>query len=167
MKKLIYLLMSMFLVYACANNSEEVSEEAVEVEEAGDGIHFGETIDESGAITLAELLASMPAEVDSLNAKVKVYVSSVCQKKGCWMDVTAGEESAQVVKVTFKDYGFFVPLDFDGKEAIVEGTAYRQVTSVEELRHMAEDALASEDEILAITEPKEEIRFVASGVLKL
>jgi hypothetical protein len=167
MKKLIFLILSLFILYSCADNTQETSTEDSVMEETGDGMHFGEIIDEAGAITLEELLAAMPADLDSMEAKVRVYVSSVCQKKGCWMDVTSGEESEEVVKVTFKDYGFFVPLDFDGNQAIVEGKVYRQVTSVEELRHMAEDALASEEEIMAITEPKEEIRFVASGVLKI
>ena len=38
-------------------------------------------------------------------------------------------------------------------------------TSVEELKHYAEDAKKSQDEIDAITEPKTEIRFMASGMV--
>jgi hypothetical protein len=38
---------------------------------------------------------------------------------------------------------------------------------VEELKHLAEDAGKSKEEIEAITEPKEELKFLATGVLLL
>jgi hypothetical protein len=38
-------------------------------------------------------------------------------------------------------------------------------TSVDELKHYAEDAKKSKEEIDAITEPKKEIRLTANGVL--
>ena len=38
------------------------------------------------------------------------------------------------------------------------------MTSVEDLRHYAEDEGKSEEEIMAITEPVEELKFMATGV---
>ena len=49
----------------------------------------------------------------------------------------------------------------------MEGKAFREVTTVEELRHYAEDEGASQEEINAITEPTEELKFMANGVLVL
>jgi hypothetical protein len=49
----------------------------------------------------------------------------------------------------------------------MDGYAYREVTSVEDLRHFAEDEGKSKEEIEAITEPREELKFMASGVLLL
>ncbi len=166
MKNLLFLLFVIAGLVAC-NNAPTEETEVVEEETAMevDSINFGEPVDPSGAMSFEELLAAMDGK-DSLEAKVVVNVESVCQKKGCWMDV-AGDSSEEVVKVTFYDYGFFVPLDFDGSKAVVEGVAYRQITSVDELRHMAEDANKTEEEIMAITEPQEELRFVATGVTKL
>ena len=69
--------------------------------------------------------------------------------------------------VKFYDYGFFVPKDISGKEVIVEGKAFKEVTPFDELRHYAEDAGKSADEIAAITEPKAEWKFEATGVLVL
>lgn len=69
------------------------------------------------------------------------------------------------MRVRFKDYGFFVPLDSEGSEAIIEGIAYRDTVPVDELRHYAEDAGKSEEEIAAITEPEVNVRFLAHGVL--
>ncbi|MCE2790741.1 MAG: DUF4920 domain-containing protein [Saprospiraceae bacterium] len=47
------------------------------------------------------------------------------------------------------------------------GKAYRETTSVEDLKHFAEDEGKSAEEIAAITEPKTELKFMASGVMIL
>jgi Domain of unknown function (DUF4920) len=77
---------------------------------------------------------------------------------------TASDEK---LLVKFKDYAFFVPKDIAGREVMVEGKAYKEVTSVEELRHYAEDAGKSAEEIAKITEPVTEKKFMASGVVLL
>jgi hypothetical protein len=90
-------------------------------------------------------------------------VESVCQVKGCWMKLKM--ENGQTMRVTFKDYGFFVPKDIAGKTIVFEGNATTKTTSVDELRHYAADAGKSKDEIVKITEPKTELAFEANGVL--
>ena len=134
------------------------------VEAAGDGKHFGATVTEEGAISFEDLLAKM-SETDSIPAKVIVTVGTVCQTKGCWMDMVSNSEDNEPMKITFLDYGFFVPKDIDGRTVVIDGYAYRTVTSVEELRHYAEDEGLAKEEIEKITEPQQEIRFLASGVL--
>ena len=67
--------------------------------------------------------------------------------------------------VKFKDYGFFVPKDIEGEEVIVEGIAFIEETSVEDLKHFAEDAGKSKEEIESITEPSKSPGFLAHGVL--
>ena len=69
------------------------------------------------------------------------------------------------MRVTFKDYGFFVPKDISGKKIIFEGTPEVTTTSVDEQRHYAQDAGKSKEEIAKISEPKRELTFVATGVL--
>ncbi len=130
--------------------------------ESGDGKHFGETISEDGAMPLEELLTKMNS-TDSLNTKVIGTVDNVCQVKGCWMNLKTA--SGDKIFVQFKDYGFFMPKDIAGRQVVMDGYAYREVTSVEELRHYAEDEGKSKEEIEAITEPQEELKFLASGVV--
>ena len=69
------------------------------------------------------------------------------------------------IMVKFKDYGFFVPKDIAGKEVIVQGKAFVNEVPVDELRHYAEDARKSEEEIEQIISPKKTYSFVADGVL--
>lgn len=132
-----------------------------------EGKYFGENITAEGAIPYANLVAKM-GDADSLRVKVVGTVDEVCQKKGCWMSIINPENpEGEELFVKFKDYGFFMPLDISGKEVIMDGYAYREVTSVEELKHYAEDAKEPQEVIDAITEPKEEFKFLASGVLLL
>ncbi len=69
------------------------------------------------------------------------------------------------MRVTFKDYGFFVPLDSKGREVVMQGKAYADTVTVDMLKHYAEDAGKSQEEIDAITEPEVANAFEATGVL--
>jgi hypothetical protein len=130
----------------------------------GDSFGAGVSKPES-AITFAEVSTRLDS-LDSLNVVVRAKVSEVCQAKGCWMNLVDPTSTAQgELFVQFKDYGFFMPKDLAGKEVIVEGKAYKEQTSVEELKHYAEDAGKSAEEIAAITEPVTEKKFMASGVV--
>ena len=67
--------------------------------------------------------------------------------------------------VRFKDYGFFVPKNADGSEAIVHGKAYLDVIRVAQLKHYAKDGGKPQSEIDAIKQPKITYAFQADGVL--
>jgi hypothetical protein len=83
--------------------------------------------------------------------------------KGCWMKVRTTD--GQTMRVTFRDYGFFVPKDIAGKQVVFEGTAQQSTTSVADLKHYAEDAGKSKEEIAKITQPEKAVTFVADGVI--
>ena len=71
-----------------------------------------------------------------------------------------------VMKVRFKDYGFFVPTKgLEGRQAVLQGYAVKEKTDVATLRHYAEDAGKSKEEIEKITAPEESLSFEADGVL--
>lgn len=129
---------------------------------AAKGVKYGGTITAAGAIeinTLEEKLIT----VEKYKGKVKGTVASVCEKKGCWMKLATTEGDG--IMIRFKDYKFFMPLNIVGKDVVLQGEAKKTVTSVEMLKHYAEDAGKSKEEIEKITEPKTEIEFIATGVL--
>jgi hypothetical protein len=123
---------------------------------------FGAAIEGKGAMAAKKVTKKM-GNSESAEMKVKGQIVDVCQAKGCWMTIDLGNE--ETMRVKFKDYGFFVPKDAAGKTAIIEGVAVKEMVSVEDLRHLAEDAGKSEAEIEAITHPREELTFVAEGVI--
>ena len=124
--------------------------------------YHGKKITENGAIPATQLAAKMGDKTE-MPAKVEGTVESVCKMKGCWMKVKTSD--GQTMRVTFKDYGFFVPKDIVGKTVVVEGTAETSTTPVADLRHYAQDAGKSKEEIEKITEPEKALTFVADGVI--
>jgi hypothetical protein len=110
-------------------------------------------------VPVAELLAALE-RFDGTTLVLAGKVNAVCAKKGCWMTLTAGERE---MRVTFQDYGFFVPLDASGAGVRAEGTFHIEETPVEEARHYLEDA-GKHAEAAAITSPVLSYTFVATGV---
>ena len=157
----------LFLLFACGETTSQqapATTDATEEQQAKNT--FGEAINADDAITLADLESKF-GETDSVQVKLRGTVESVCQAKGCWMNIVSKDAEGQAIFVKFKDYGFFVPKDIAGREVVMDGYAFREMTSVDELRHYAEDEGQTKEQIAAITEPVEELKFMASGVLLL
>jgi hypothetical protein len=148
----VYILAIAMAIGACSD-PVSTSEEGV----YGDGVKNETSVDVS--TVLGELAAT-----DTVVTTMVATVEEVCQKKGCWMTVHSGNAGGEEIMVRFKDYGFFVPKDLGGKKVLVEGKAFKSVIPVEDLRHYAEDAGKSEEEIMAITEPENSFQFEATGV---
>ncbi len=153
-KNILFALFSIAIISACSTPPADSNSN-----------HFGDTINKKGSISYDDLLTKL-ASVDSMDTKVTGTVSAVCQNKGCWMTIVS-DQSDQEMRVKFKDYGFFVPKDISGRKVVFEGKAFKDITSVDDLRHYAEDEGLSKEEIEAITEPEEAYSFLASGVLLL
>jgi len=165
MKKIVALFMLMALVFSCKNEAKETPEvKESEVTKEIAYASFGDKIEADGAMS-ADAMAKKYKTLavgDTIQTKVTAKINEVCTKKGCWMKLDLGENEEMMVR--FKDYGFFMPLNAEG-DVIVNGKAYVTDTSVDELRHYAEDAGKSKEEIEAITEPKRTLAFEADGVL--
>lgn len=126
------------------------------------GDNYGAAVTENETVKLSEVPNLLNGK-ESANLKVSAKVIDVCPKKGCWMLLETADQSKVFVKM--KDYAFFVPLNVIGKNVVIDGEAKTIVTSVDELKHYAEDAKKSKEEIDAIKEPKKEIRLTANGIL--
>lgn len=123
--------------------------------------YFGAEISDANAVSVSTLEFG---QKDTLDISIKGTIHEVCQAKGCWMTIE-DDNAANSIFIRFKDYAFFVPKDAGGKNAVVKGKLYNNVTSVEELQHYAKDKGQSEEEIAAITMPENEMRMMAEGVI--
>ncbi len=65
-------------------------------------------------------------------------------------------------RVTFKDYGFFVPTDSAGSEALVEGTLEVATVKARHVEHLEEEGASFSDKQSDGT--AREVRLVATGV---
>jgi hypothetical protein len=131
--------------------------------EAKKGMIFGEKTTAVGALNVNDLTENVSADKEA-NVKVKGKVVEVCTQMGCWLKMETAKGN---IMVKMKDHSFFVPLDLNGKEIVVDGIAKSTVTPVSELKHYAEDAGKSKDEIAKIVEPKKEMVIQAKGILVL
>lgn len=144
-------------------NVETTTEEVAQNEETATGelMYFGDTVSFDNAISTEEMMAVLN-EQDSAEVKVQGEISAVCTKKGCWMSMPLPEGGDMHVSY---NYEFLLPTGgIEGKEVVVQGQVKKVVHSVEYLRHLAEDAGKTAEEIEAITEPKTKVSFLATGV---
>ncbi len=123
---------------------------------------FGKTFKVAAVQTPEQLAAKMETATTLKNVVVKGSIAQVCQAEGCWLKLknTAGED----MLVKFKNHSFLVPKDLSGT-ATVYGTAIKKTVTVDEQRHMAEDAGKNADEIQAINTPKTEVRIESTGIV--
>lgn len=162
MKKLAVCIPALALLVACGPKGKTEPGTDKDTNKTQTGQIFGDTITENGAITGNDLVTMMRTK-DSANVKVTTKITEVCQKKGCWMDVELADGKTMTVR--FKDYGFFVPKDAAGKTTVIDGMVRREVESVEWLKHKAEDAGKTKEEIDAITQADTTLSFEAYGVI--
>lgn len=148
------------------NSAENVTSiQEPESEPAETYAFFGDTISPDGAISGEELLAKYKSmeETDTVEVKFAGVIQNVCKKKGCWMNVALNDEERTFIK--FKDYSFFMPLNAQESNVIVNGKAFVSLVTIDELKHYAEDDGKTQEEIDAITEPEITYSFLADGVL--
>ena len=124
--------------------------------DAGAELGAGITLDE--VTPLADLVAR-PADFSDRPVLVRGRMADVCQVKGCWTILQAGDAR---VRVRFADYGFFVPTDSVGAEALAEGRVEVVALSEDEARHYAAESRGGDPD--AIDGPVREVSFVATGV---
>ncbi len=152
MKKLLFLFAASLAIYSCGNGKKEITETYG---------YYGQEFKIDSAIPAAQLNA-LALEGKATDVVVKGTINAVCKKKGCWTTIDMGNN--EEMRVTFKDYSFFVPKDCDGKTAIFKGTATFDTTSVADLQHYASDEGLAQEEIDKITEPEIALVFEATGV---
>ncbi|MEP1094210.1 MAG: DUF4920 domain-containing protein [Cyclobacteriaceae bacterium] len=117
---------------------------------------YGEEITSDNNISTSDFLSLVSTTEESF--KVEGVVEEVCQSKGCWMKIK--NEQGQSIRVTFKDYGFFVPKDIAGRVVIFEGSATLADLEEDLAKHYADDSGKEYDEAM-----RKEVAIVASGVL--
>lgn len=109
--------------------------------------------------TPLQQVVKQAAELGKKPVLVRGTVADVCQRKGCWTVLQSGDTH---VRVRFKDYGFFVPTDCSGREALVEGVVEVKTLSADMARHYEEEARHGSPG--AVDGPRQEVSMIATGV---
>jgi len=128
---------------------------------AADVVKRGAPLSKDAKPTPMATVLAAPEKYQKDAVVVEGVIENVCQMKGCWMQLTP-EAGKAGMRVTFKDYGFFVPTDSKGMKARAEGVVEVKTLSKEQADH-----LEHEDGAKLTRNPDgtaREVSFVASGV---
>lgn len=120
---------------------------------------FGDAVDQSefqSPSTLAEIIDS--GQKDG-SVTMVTSVAQACQKKGCFFVAQAENYTA---RITFKDYGFFIPTDSQGKEVVLVGDFSVKTLTEGQAKHYAEDAGEHPEEISG---EQKEYSVVATSIM--
>lgn len=120
----------------------------------------GAPVGNAPSVRLSDVLRE-PQEYAGKAVVVEGVVERACTRKGCWMEIAPRPGAGEGVRVTFKDYGFFVPLDAQGMKARAEGQFTVETLSREKADHYAEEGARVRRNPDGTAN---EITFVATGV---
>ena len=114
---------------------------------------------ETKTVSLATVLEK-PADYATTPVVVEGIVKNACTQKGCWM-VLAPAADKDGMRITFKDYGFFIPLDAKGMQVKAEGVATVKVLPKKEVDHLESEGAKFKRNADGSAN---EVSFVATGV---
>jgi hypothetical protein len=117
--------------------------------------HYGETMPAGKPVAITEAIANFKAGGTPI--QVRGEITKVCQKEGCWAILAEGDQYARVMT----KHNFFFPTETRGK-AVVYGTLEKKDMSLDQTKHMAEDA---GKDPATVTEAASEYRIVATSVV--
>jgi hypothetical protein len=144
------------LAFALVAVSGSVNAEPSQGSPAGKDFGAGITLEQPTG--LAQVV-QQPERFTEQPVLLRGRIVDVCQHKGCWTLLRDGEAT---VRVRFKDYGFFLPTDCVGEEALVEGVVMIEMVSEETARHHASESRF--DDPSRVEGPQRELTLTASGV---
>jgi hypothetical protein len=122
---------------------------------------YGAALAPATPVALGTVMAA-PDRFADQTVTVEGQVRKACTRKGCWMELAESQQPGTPgCRVTFKDYGFFVPTDSAGTRARVQGKVEVGVLSAAAVRHYEEEGAAFAK---APDGTAREVRIVATGV---
>lgn len=129
------------ILIACVLSAASVSADVVRLSEPVEATEAYETFGaplpgQPEAISLGALLDNGSEYLDQA-LLIRTRVAQVCQAKGCFFIAQEGEYAA---RVSFKDYGFFVPSDISGRTVTLAGSLVLRELSEAQATHLNEDA---------------------------
>lgn len=119
---------------------------------------FGAEMDSLGEVMSLKNIIQNEEELSGQEVTLETVIAEVCEKKGCFF---VASEDGYSARITFKDYGFFIPTDSKGKKVTLVGTFEVKELTEDQAKHYAEDAGQDPD---AIEGPQKEYAIVASSV---
>ena len=119
---------------------------------------FGAPLTLEGTTALTAVLAGAERYATE-PVQIHGRLTDVCQRRGCW---TVIQDRGAQVRVRFKDYGFSIPKDSSGREALAEGVVTIETLSEKEARHYESEARDGDPD--SVAGPQRRVGFMATGL---
>jgi Domain of unknown function (DUF4920) len=150
-------------IFGCQSKTRVVHESGAEMDpSSAPVVRFGSRLTVTPTHPISEVLAN-PTAFTERTLQVEGHVRRACSRRGCWMELATGPEDALPgCRVTFKDYGFFVPTDAAGAQARVEGNLFVRRVGPAKVAHYEAEGARFPDK--APDGSANELQFVATGV---
>jgi len=130
---------------------------------AGAALHFGAPIDATRKAEAITAVLANPEQFQGRPLLVEGHVRRACSRRGCWMELAeASDPKLPGCRVTFKDYGFFVPTDSAGATARVDAQLELATLSPASVDHMEREGASFPNK--GSDGSAREVRLIASGV---
>ena len=158
MRYLLFLIFALFAIPSFSQDTDVVrlSEPVYETDKFelfGNAIDVKE-FDES--VPLAEAIDKTDQKSEMI---ITAKVNKVCKKNGCFFIAVDDDNSA---RVTFKDYGFFIPTNSTGKQVVFKGILTEKKINKEQAIHYAKDL---DEDTSNIEATKKEYSIVATSIM--
>ncbi|MBI1747319.1 MAG: DUF4920 domain-containing protein [Acidobacteria bacterium] len=127
---------------------------------SGKGSVYGKSLTLKTVTPLAEVIEKIE-KYDGKEVLLEGTISNVCQETGCWLMLSNGKHS---MRVTFENYGFFVPKDSSNKKVAVQGIVKRATLTEAKAKHYAAEDKNPTQKPEDIKGPQKVITMVATGV---
>ncbi|HYQ14719.1 MAG TPA: DUF4920 domain-containing protein [Polyangiaceae bacterium] len=123
---------------------------------------FGAPFGASPTVALADVIKT-PEKFADQTVQVEGAVRAACTRKGCWMELSEAQDPAAAgCRVTFKDYGFFVPTDSAGSQARVEAKVETKLIKPELVAHLESEGAKFAEK--SADGSAQEVRLIATSV---
>jgi hypothetical protein len=119
---------------------------------------YGAQFTPGPTVALTALLSN-PKQYADQSVITEGHVQRACSRKGCWMEIGEGDTAC---RVTFKDYGFFVPTDSAGAQARVQGRITTQRVEPSRVAHLEGEGARFRNR--EADGSATEVQFIASAV---
>ena len=133
MRQFLHVLIGLILTFEVYADTLRLSEP---VTQDAQSETFGAKLNNSlPKLSMQDLVNDSP----SLLAKpfqVEARIAKVCQKKGCFF---IAQQDQYILRVSFRDYGFFIPTDSNGKTVTLTGELVQKQLSSEQVAHFKAD----------------------------
>lgn len=152
------------LFVGCQTTNDSTKPVTAAVEGSAKYASFGEAVNPSAQATPVAAVLSDTKTYEGKPIRVTGTVSKVCERKGCWLQISdAGQDL--FVKFTCPVDGRLVPMEAVGKKAIVQGELAIKEVSEADARHIAEEGGKTPAEVAKIVGPQKQITLNSPGAI--